>query len=122
MFGGACWTKSELFLKKIRTANFDAPPHPRLNGGNFLAGRRLNPQLDAIFALYTKICYNANKVGVLAAVATKEFGISITGLGTFTQALAFIVGYAGRDFLENLYKIVLKKTSIYEIPAVLQKQ
>ena len=66
--------------------------------------------------------HNANKVGVLAAVATKEFGISITGLGTFTQALAFIVGYAGRDFLENLYKIVLKKTSIYEIPAVLQKQ
>ena len=54
-------------------------------------------------------------VGVLAAVATKELGISITGLGAFTPALAFIVGYAGGDFLENLYKIVLKKTSIYEL-------
>jgi len=60
-------------------------------------------------------------IGVLAAVATKELGISIDGLNNFTPTLAFIVGYAGGDFLENIYKIVLKKTSIYEIPAVLQK-
>ncbi|MDD4972572.1 MAG: hypothetical protein PHT07_24335 [Paludibacter sp.] len=61
-------------------------------------------------------------IGLLAAVATKELGISIVGVSTFTPALAFIVGYAGGDFLENIYKIVLKKTSIYEIPDVLQKK
>ena len=61
-------------------------------------------------------------IGVLSAVATKELGLSILGLSSFTPALAFIVGYAGGDFLENIYKIVLKKTSIYEIPAVLQEK
>ena len=28
-YGGAFWLKSELFLTKIQTANFDAPPRRR---------------------------------------------------------------------------------------------
>jgi len=52
-------------------------------------------------------------VGLLAAVAVKETGIAFLGLDYFSPALAFIVGYAGGDFLENIYKIIVKKSSLY---------
>ena len=52
-------------------------------------------------------------IGLLAAIAVKETGITFLGLDYFTPALAFIIGYAGGDFLENLYKIIVKKSSIY---------
>lgn len=52
-------------------------------------------------------------VGVLTAAAIKEAGVTILGTSV-TPALAFIVGYAGGDFIENLYKIILRKTSLFE--------
>ncbi len=55
-------------------------------------------------------------VGLLSAVAVKEVGLAIIGLSYLTPGLAFIIGYAGGDFLENLYKIIMKKPSLYKIP------
>ncbi len=52
-------------------------------------------------------------IGLLIAVAINETGIQFLG-GALTPALAFIIAYAGGDFLENLYKIILKKSSLYE--------
>jgi len=54
-------------------------------------------------------------IGLLAAVVTKELGITFLGLDYITPAIAFIVGYAGGDFIENLYKIILKKPSLHLI-------
>ncbi|MBU4298465.1 hypothetical protein KJ636_00245 [Patescibacteria group bacterium] len=51
-------------------------------------------------------------VGFLSAMTIKETGFTL--FGTFTPALAFIIGYAGGDFLENIYKIIIKKSSLYE--------
>jgi len=51
-------------------------------------------------------------VGTMAAIATKELGLTL--FGSFTPALAFIIGYAGGDFLENIYKIIVKKSNLYE--------
>jgi hypothetical protein len=51
-------------------------------------------------------------IGLLAVVAIK--GIGFTFADAFTPALAFIVGYAGGDFLENVYKIIIKKSSLFE--------
>ncbi|MFH1423855.1 MAG: hypothetical protein ABIG29_02815 [Candidatus Nealsonbacteria bacterium] len=48
-------------------------------------------------------------IGVVAAVAIKEIGFTL--LGSFSPALAFIIGYAGGDFIENIYKIIIKKSS-----------
>lgn len=50
-------------------------------------------------------------IGLLSAIAIKEVGFTLEG--TFTPALSFIVGYAGGDFIENIYKIIIKKSSIY---------
>jgi len=47
-------------------------------------------------------------VGVLTAATAKELGMA-----EFSPALALVVGYAGGDFIENIYKIIVKKTSLY---------
>ena len=54
-------------------------------------------------------------VGLLVAVAVQESGFEIADLKYFTPALAFIVGYGGGDFLENIYKILAKKASFHSI-------
>ncbi len=51
-------------------------------------------------------------IGLTAALVIKEVGFTV--LGGFTPALAFIIGYAGGDFIENIYKIIIKKSSFYE--------
>lgn len=48
-------------------------------------------------------------VGVTAAFAIKESGILVFGTGTITPVMALIIGYAGGDFLEGVFKILLKK-------------
>ncbi len=57
------------------------------------------------------IMFLSGVIGVLTAVVSKEIGL--TYLGNFTPALAFVVGYAGGDFLENIYKIVAKKATLF---------
>lgn len=52
-------------------------------------------------------------VGVLTAAAVKELGLTVFGAGVFPPALAFVVGYAGGDFIENIYKIILKKPFLF---------
>jgi len=61
-------------------------------------------------------------IGLLAAVATKELGITFLGVNYISPALAFIIGYAGGDFLENIYKIIVKKPSLYSLPEDLKKK
>lgn len=48
-------------------------------------------------------------VGLATAIAIKELGVSTLGIETLSTPVAFIIGYAGGDFLENVYKILLKK-------------
>ncbi|MFH1462411.1 MAG: hypothetical protein ABIG08_01855 [bacterium] len=51
-------------------------------------------------------------IGLLTALAVKEAGFTLAD--SFGPALAFLVGYAGGDFIENIYKIIIKKSSFYE--------
>ena len=51
-------------------------------------------------------------VGLVATLAIKELGFTLSG--QFTAALAFVIGYAGGDFIENIYKIIIKRSSLYE--------
>lgn len=50
-------------------------------------------------------------IGLMVAAAVLEIGFTYQGF--FTPALSFIVGYAGGDLIENIYKIIVKKSSIY---------
>jgi len=60
-------------------------------------------------------------VGVLTAWVTKDLGMTFLGLPALTPAIAVIIGYAGGDFIENLFKILTGKTSLYELPVLLPK-
>jgi len=60
-------------------------------------------------------------IGLLTALAIKEVGMDFFGLDYLPPALAFIIGYAGGDFLENVYKIILKKPSLYKLPDLKEK-
>jgi len=51
-------------------------------------------------------------IGLVAVWAIK--GVGFTFSDAFSPALAFIIGYAGGDFIENIYKIIIKKATIYE--------
>jgi len=59
-------------------------------------------------------------VGFLAAWVTRDLGLTFLGMPTITPAIAMIVGYAGGDFIENLFKILTGKTSLYQLP-ILEK-
>jgi hypothetical protein len=48
-------------------------------------------------------------IGLLTAMAIKEVGLNFLNVSYFSPAIAFIVGYSGGDFLEGIYKIILKK-------------
>ena len=48
-------------------------------------------------------------IGALIAMAVK--GIGFTFPESFGPSLSFIIGYAGGDFIENIYKIIIKKSS-----------
>ncbi len=61
-------------------------------------------------------------ISVLTAMAIKELGLTFLGSPQLTPALAFVVGYAGGDFLENVYKIIIKKPSLYSFPEDLIKK
>lgn len=52
-------------------------------------------------------------IGLMAAAAIREIGFTYQGF--FTPALSFVVGYAGGDFIENVYKIIVKKPSIFPL-------
>ncbi len=50
-------------------------------------------------------------IGMVSAIAIRELGFTL--FGQFTPALAFVIGYAGGDFIENIYKIIIKKSNLY---------
>lgn len=54
-------------------------------------------------------------VGFLCAWITNDLGISFLGLEQIPLSIALIVGYAGGDFIENVFKIIIKKPNLFEI-------
>ena len=65
---------------------------------------------------FLAMMFLSGMIGLLTAVAVKEAGVTFLGLDYLNPPLAFIIGYAGGDFLENLYKIIVKKSSLYSLP------
>lgn len=55
-------------------------------------------------------------IGLVTALVIKEIGMTFLGVDYLTPALAVIVGYAGGDIIENVYKIILRKSSLYKLP------
>lgn len=54
-------------------------------------------------------------IGLAAGWVVKAV-VELDGTLETTRFYAFVAGYAGGDFIENIYKIILKKPSIYALP------
>ena len=48
-------------------------------------------------------------VGLLAAWAVADLDVKLLGFDQLPPPMAFVIGYAGGDFIENFFKIVTKK-------------
>lgn len=55
-------------------------------------------------------------VGVISAFTVQELGFTFLGADALSFAMSIVIGYAGGDFLENLYKIILKTPSLTKAP------
>ena len=56
-------------------------------------------------------------VGLSAGWIIKSI-IDVEVVPEIINVYAFIAGYAGGDFIENVFKIILKKPSLYPIPKI----
>ena len=54
-------------------------------------------------------------IGLTAAWIVQELGIAFVGAQTISPAIALIVGYAGGDFLENVFKIIIKEPNLFNL-------
>lgn len=53
-------------------------------------------------------------IGAVAAWVTHDLGIDFLGVQSFSPALGVVMGYAGGDLLENLFKIFTGKTTLFK--------
>jgi len=54
-------------------------------------------------------------VGLTVTWSIVYSGLEIVALAQVNPAIAFIVGYAGGDVIENLYKMLVGKTTLYPV-------
>ena len=50
-------------------------------------------------------------IGLLVSASVNTSFLDIDGVAYASPSIAFIVGYAGGDFLEGVYRLILKKLS-----------
>jgi len=53
-------------------------------------------------------------IGLTVTWAIADSGLQLPFTNTINTALAFIIGYAGGDFIENLYKLLLNKPELFK--------
>ncbi|MFW6283366.1 MAG: hypothetical protein ACOC1P_04925 [Minisyncoccales bacterium] len=63
---------------------------------------------------FLNIMFLSGIVGLIVTAAVRNAGITFFKVDSFSPALAVIIGYAGGDFVENIYKIIIKKSSLYK--------
>lgn len=52
-------------------------------------------------------------VGLSVSWAIASSGLQFTFVDEINPAISFVIGYAGGDFIENIYKIMTGKDSLY---------
>jgi hypothetical protein len=53
-------------------------------------------------------------IGMVAAWVFQDMGASFEGIEELSPAIALIVGYAGGDFLENVFKTLTKNPVLFD--------
>lgn len=66
-------------------------------------------------AYFAGTVFTSGLIGLAAAWITHDLGISFLGLEELPLSLALIIGYAGGDFIENIFKIIIKDDTVFQI-------
>jgi hypothetical protein len=66
----------------------------------------------------TGIMALSSLVGLTVTWAVVSARLDLPVLKQVNPAIAFIIGYAGGDIIENIYKILIGKTTLYSLPKV----
>ena len=53
-------------------------------------------------------------IGMTSAWIIQDLGVVFEGVKSLSSALALVVGYAGGDFLENIFKVLMKKPILFK--------
>ena len=69
---------------------------------------------DVPFALasFLSTVFIAGGIGAITTLSVRELGFTFLGV-PLTPAMALVIGYAGGDFLENIWKIITKNPELY---------
>lgn len=54
-------------------------------------------------------------IGLISSWIAKDMGASFMDVEIIPVSVALVVGYAGGDFIENLFKIITKKSDIFKL-------
>jgi len=55
----------------------------------------------------------SSAIGLVVTWAVVASGLKLPAIESINPAIAFIVGYAGGDVIENIYKIIVRKDSLF---------
>jgi len=62
---------------------------------------------------FTGMVVLSGVIGLTTAWVVQDLGVQILGVEELTPAVALLVGYAGGDLLENLYKIAVQRDNLF---------
>ncbi len=60
-------------------------------------------------------------IGYIGAWAARDIAHIFFEIETFPLSFAVVIGYAGGDFLENIFKIAMKNPNLFEIGTKIKK-
>ncbi len=53
-------------------------------------------------------------IGMICAWIIQDMGVSFMGLESLPLSVALVIGYAGGDFIENIFKILVKEPNLFQ--------
>jgi len=64
-------------------------------------------------AYFLSLMAISSAIGLVVTWAVVASGLKLPAIESINPAIAFIVGYAGGDVIENIYKIIARKDSLF---------
>jgi hypothetical protein len=63
---------------------------------------------------FGSVAFISGLIGATSAWVILELGLIFEGVRALSPAIALIAGYAGGDFLENIFKILIKRPILFK--------
>lgn len=60
------------------------------------------------------VTFISGLIGLVSAWIISDLGLTFEGIASLSPAIALIVGYAGGDFIENVFKVLIKKPVLFK--------